>query len=225
MKYLFIYILFLLLLFLTNSSIAQSKTKHIGFYFQPEYSAMFLKDHVGNAVGFNLGIISKNKRWEMGIRYYGRSGPINQHQEFELVLNSGTSYKGKSVLNLGADHGYLGIEMAYIHTFSNRLFFRIPISIGQLGAGFYLKDEDRITPDGRRVSEWENELQGNEDAGFSISSEIGTQLFYQSFKKQENILIGIGLHLNNTYGYKSFIGGDDYFNNTFRFSIGLRLKI
>ena len=197
----------------------------IALTFQPEYSAMLLKEHVGNAVGFNIGFTTRNDKWDFGIRYYGRSGPINQHIEYDLVLEPGTTYKGKSTLKLGADHGYFAIEGAYNLKISDKLLLRFPISFGQLGAGFYLKGEDRKTPDGRRVSEWEDELQNRTDAGFGLASEIGTQLFYQPFKNQPHIMFGTGVQFTNTYGYSSFLGGDDFYNNKFRISVGLRVRI
>lgn len=218
------FITILLLICLTQNSYGQDQGKKIGFYFQPFYSAMFLEGHVGNAVGFNTGITSKNKKWDVGIRFYGRSGPINNHQEYELVLPEGRTYKGKSTLNLGADHGYFALEVAYILPLAeDRVLLRFPVSFGQLGAGFYLKGDDRITPDGRRVNEWEDELQDGTDAGFGLSSEVGIQAFYQPFPNVPLLRIGAGLHFANTYGYESFLGGNDFYNNKLRADIGLRV--
>jgi hypothetical protein len=204
----------------------QRESSKIGFYLQPEYSAMFLDEHVGNAVGFAVGIQSKNNIWDFGIRYYGRSGPINLHQEYELVLPEGETYKGKSSLFLGADHNYLGVEVAYNIRLSNkRLALRIPVSIGQIGAGFYLKGDDRFTPDGRRTSEWEDELQNNSDAGFGISSEFGVQVVYQISHKNKSIHLVMGGTYMNTYGYESFLGGTDFYNNKVRTTIGFRFTL
>lgn len=208
--------------FFTESGFAQHQENRVGFYFQPFYSAMFLENHIGNAVGFNMGITTKNKKWNLGIRYYGRSGPINLQQEYELALPEGQTYKDKSVLQLGADHGYLGLEAAYqIALNSNRLKIRIPFSFGQLGAGFYLKDDDRDTPDGRRVNEWEDELQNGTDAGFGLASEIGIQVIHRIVPSLEQLNFVGGLHYLNTYGYESFLGGDDFYNNKLRASIGI----
>lgn len=202
---------------------ANSKLPSIGFYFQPEYSSMFLKDHKGNTVGFGLGITSKNDKWDVGIRYYGRSGPINLHKEYELALPEGTTYKGKNTVMLGVDHGYLGLEAAYNISLSNeRLAIRIPVSFGQFGAGFYLKGEDRFTPDGERTSVWEDQLQGGSDAGFGFCSEIGTQIIYQISAVNEHIHLMTGVAFMNTYGYESFLGGTDFYNNKIRASVGFR---
>lgn len=49
-----------------------------------------------------------------------------------------------------------------------------------MGADFYLFGDNRITPDGRRVSEWENDLMGDNDAEFSLMYEGGVRLHYDS---------------------------------------------
>ncbi|SRR6056297_333085 len=222
----------ILALFLASiSSIAisqettQTESQSIGFYFQPEYSAMFLNDHVGNAVGFGLGITTKNKKWDFGIRYYGRSGPINP-KEYELVLPEGETYKGKSSIMLGHDHGFLGLEAAYNFRLKNsRLMIRIPVSFGQFGAGFYLRGDDRYTPDGERTSVWEDKLQGGEDAGFGFCSEFGAQFIYKLSAKNEHIHIMMGATYLNTYGYESFLGGKNFYNNKVRASVGFRFDL
>jgi hypothetical protein len=213
----------LFLLSVAWSQEGEKTEKGLGFYFLPEYSAMFLKDHIGNAIGYSIGLSTPSRKFDFGVRYYGRSGPINLHQEYDLVLPDGQTYKGKSILKLAGDHGYLGFEVGYNHKLVNRLSLRASVSFGQLGAGFYLQDDDRETPDGRRVNEWENELQDGSDAGFGLASEVGLHLYYQVFPNIENIAIGTGAYYTNTYGYSSFIGGDNFFNNKVRAFVGLRL--
>ena len=201
-----------------------TETQSLGFYFQPEYSSMFLDDHIGHAVGFGIGITSKNGNWDFGIRYYGRSGPINP-KEYELVLPAGETYKGETSIMLGHDQGYLGLEAAYNIALKNeRLRIRIPMSFGQLGAGFYLKGEDRFTPDGQRTSVWEDQLQGGSDAGFGFCSEFGAQFIYQLSAKNKHINMMLGASYLNTYGYESFLGGQDFYNNKVRTSIGFRFS-
>ncbi|MEM6802450.1 MAG: hypothetical protein AAF696_13660 [Bacteroidota bacterium] len=216
------YVLLFLMIFLGQNTFSQTEHRKLGFYFQPFYSGMFLENHIGNSVGFNIGLRSKNEKWEFGIRYYGRSGPINENQTYELILPEGTTYKGKSVLNLAADHGYGGVEIAYhLPLNAESLSLRIPLSVGQVGAGFYLLGEDRETPDGRRVNEWEDELQDGTDAGFGIASEIGLQLLYQLSPKMKHLKILGGAHYMNTYGYESFLGGNDFYNNKLRVDVGI----
>ena len=205
----------------TNGS---SQENGLGFYFQPEYSAMFLGDHVGNAVGIGIGITTKNRKWDIGIRTYGRSGPINTGQLYDLVLEDGVTYKGKSVLQVANDHGYLGLEIAYnLRLNSERVLLRFPVSFGQFGAGFYLLGDDRITPDGRRVNEWEDELQGSNDAGFGLLSEFGGQVIYQVMPNNRHLNLFAGVTYTNTYGYSSFLGEEDFYNNKLRVSLGIRV--
>lgn len=213
-----------LFLAFSNNIFSQDQNNKLGFYLQPEYSAMFLDDHIGNAVGVGIGITTKNRKWDIGLRVYGRSGPINLHQQYELVLPEGNTYKGKSVLSLANDHGYLGAEVAYnLKLNSDRMMLRFPFSFGQFGAGFYLQNDDRITPDGRRVNEWEDDLQEGEDAGFGLASEVGVQLVYQIIPDNPHFHFATGITYTNTFGYESFLGGEDFYNNKLRASFGLRV--
>jgi len=203
---------------------ASSQEGGIGFYFQPEYSAMFLNDHIGNAVGVGIGITTKNRKWDLGVNSYGRSGPINTAQLYDLVLPEGTTYKEKSILKVANDHAFLGLEVAYnLRLKSDRLMIRFPVSFGQFGAGFYLLDDDRNTPDGRRVNEWEDELQGGKDAGFGLLSEFGSQIIYQIIPDNRHLNLFLGITYTNTYRYSSFLGDKDFYNNKVRGSMGIRV--
>lgn len=51
-----------------------------------------------------------------------------------------------------------------------------PLAVGYGGFGFYLHGEDRDTPDGRRVSEWENELFGGRDSFLGLMLDAGLRL-------------------------------------------------
>ncbi len=208
---------------MTLFTIEAQETK-IGFYLQSEFSAMFLDQHIGRAAGMNIGISSASRKWDFGFRYVGRSGPINEHMDYELVLPQGENYNGKEVLFLGADHGYFGLEVAKNWRWlDNRLLLRVPVSFGQIGAGFYLRGEDRKTPDGARVSVWEDKLQDGTDAGFGLASELGAELFYHPFPSR-HLSIGGGIHYTNTYAYTSFLGGDDFYNNKLRMNLGIRVS-
>ena len=52
----------------------------------------------------------------------------------------------------------------------------LPLAIGQAAFGFYLPAKDRVTPDGRRVSAWENELFGGKDSSPAIGLEAGIKV-------------------------------------------------
>lgn len=215
-------ILVVFITFYTTNAFSQENG--LGFYFQPEYSAMFLSDHIGNAVGVGIGMTTKNKKWDIGIRSYGRSGPINTRQLYDLVLPEGTTYKGKSIIKVANDHAFLGFEVAYnLKLKSDRLMIRFPVSFGQFGAGFYLLGDDRDTPDGRRVNEWEDELQGGNDAGFALLSEFGSQVIYQIIPDNRHLNLFFGITHTTTYGYSSFLGDEDFYNNKIRGSVGIRV--
>ncbi|MFK7922814.1 MAG: hypothetical protein AB8H47_12695, partial [Bacteroidia bacterium] len=166
-------------------------------------------DHLGRTMGFQTGFIFANGHLKTGFFYYGRSGPINP-QTYELILPSGTEYNGKSSLNLGADHGAFGLFVSPVVSLGSDWQLEVPIKFGQMGAGFYLVGEDRVTPDGRRVSEWEDDLMGASDAGFGWLLEGGVRLS-RALPTEANIRVGAGIHYSQTIGYDSFLGGTDFY--------------
>lgn len=184
------------------------------WFLAPEVSGIFRGDHLGRAVGFRTGFEVWKENLQIGFFYYGRSGPIND-QTYVLELPSEKAYKGKTSLQLGADHAAFGLVLEPKIALSSKLKLHIPLSLGQLGAGFYLKDADRITPDGRRVSEWENELMDSMDAGFGWLVEPGVRLGWQL---NANQAVQLGLHYSQTIGWETFIGGTDFYNK-FRLSL------
>ena len=101
-----------------------------------------------------------------------------------------------------------------------RVNLEVPLVFGQIGAGFYLKGEDRHTPDGRRVSEWENELLNNMDAGFGWMVEGGVRVSTAMDRRGE-IVGGLGLHYTQTIGWETEVGGTNYYNLP-RLSVFLR---
>ncbi len=170
---------------------------------------MLLKEHTGIAPGVEVGVKVLRQRLQIGIIAYNRSGPINPHTE-TLTLEDGQTYKGQSQLKLRADHGAFGIVVAPQFRFG-KVILDIPLTIGQMAAGFYLTGDDRITPDGRRTSEWEDELMGETDSGAGSFVEGGLRVKLP-LNASETILGGVGFHYTQTLGYESFVGGSDYYN-------------
>ncbi|MEO1450586.1 MAG: hypothetical protein AAFV07_13740 [Bacteroidota bacterium] len=205
-------------LIITGSLFAQEgqKTRKVGWFLNPEYSALLHRDHVGNAVGLQTGIRILQNRLHVGIFAYGRSGPING-QTFPLTLPDGQTYKGKSSLEVRADQGAFGILLAPQFSISDQWSMDIPVLAGQMGAGFYLFGEDRNTPDGRRVSEWENELMGGTDAGFSLHFEGGVRFKYALHAHAKMTL---GLHYAYAPQWETFVGGAGFYNVP-RISLGV----
>lgn len=192
----------------------QKKTK-LGWYVSPEVSAMFLPDHVGKAVGFQMGFRFFKDHLKVGYFFYGRSGPINR-ATFTTKLQDGVTYKGKSQLELRADHGAFGLMIApSFHLPGSRVEIDVPIYIGSIGAGFYLAEDDRKTPDGRRVSEWENELFLKQDAAFAGLTEFGIRVLFPT--KNPYTKIGIGMHYAMVSDWKTYYDPNgEFYNNKFR---------
>lgn len=199
----------------TNTKTATSK---VGWYISPEISAMFLDDHVGNAIGFQMGFRFFKDRLKLGFFGYGRSGPINT-ETFAIDLQQGVTYKGKTQLQLRADHGAFGLMIAPSLKFPNtKIEIDIPILIGGVAGGFYLADEDRNTPDGRRVSEWENELFDGKDASFSGLTELGLRILFPT--KNPCVKMGLGLQYTLASDLKTYYDpSGNFYNNTLRTSL------
>ena len=207
----------IILVFIVNQVFSQQFGKSkIGWFISPEIGGIFHGDHLGKTVGASLGIKAFNDRLKIGIIGYGRSGPINS-QEFFIEASGGQSYKGGSTLKLRADHGVIGLLIA--PTFKiDKFQIDLPIGLGQIAAGYYLTGDDRNTPDGRRVSEWENQLMDERDAGAGSWLEFGTRVFFPL--KNEHILLGAGLHYTLAPGWETYYNPDgDFYNNKFRFSL------
>lgn len=211
------FILLLTAIFLIQLLSAQSSSApKVGWYVSPEYSTLLHQDHIGHAVGFQTGVRILKNRLQVGFFYYGRSGPING-QTFSLDLPDGETYKGQSTIQLRADQAAFGLHLAPQFKLGENWNLDIPIMIGQMGAGFYLFGDDRNTPDGRRVSVWENELMEGVDAGFSLHLEGGVR-----FKRQiqEHARLMLGLHYAYAPSWETFVGGTTFYNVP-RISLGV----
>jgi hypothetical protein len=199
---------------LTNTA----KNHKIGWFVTPEYSSMFLKDHIGHAVGFSIGFKFLKDHLKIGFYNYGKSGPINSHT-INTPLPDGKTYKGKSSLDLRADHGAFGLMIAPSFTLpKSKIEIDFPINYGAVVGGFYLAGDDRKTPDNRRVSEWENELFEGKDAGFGGMFEFGVRAFVPT--KINGLQWGIGVHYTTTQNWTTFADpSGDFYNNKFRASV------
>ena len=192
------------------------RTKKIGWFITPEIGAMFLEDHVGNTVGASFGMKVWKNRLKIGINAYGRSGPINP-KTFTVEAYNGQTYKGSSTLKLRADYGTIGIMIAPTFKLKN-VEIDVPISYGMGGGGFYLVGDDRNTPDGARVSEWENKLMNGEDAASGSWLEFGVRGFFPT--KIKGIQFGAGVHYSMVQGWKTFYDqSGEFYNNKLRASL------
>jgi len=207
-----------------NLTFAQESSQppsRISWFVNPEIGGIFHDDHFGKTLGVSFGVKMLNNHLKVGAQFYGRPGPINS-QEYEITPSNGQTYKGKSTLSLRADHGTIGIFLAPVFDL-DKVRIEIPLSAGTMGGGFYLQDEDRKTPDGDRVSVWENRLMDEKDASFSTFYEFGGRVFLPLSNR--NVSMGLGLHYTLTPGWETYADPDgDLYNNRFRVSFVLGLE-
>jgi hypothetical protein len=215
-------IIAIILITISNNTFAQEpstfKGAKIGWFITPEVGTMFLKNHVGKSVGFAFGFKLWKERLKVGFISYGRSGPINR-ATFNTKFYNNQTYRGKSTTDVRADWGTFGLLLA--PTFKiKKISIDVPIMLGGGAGGFYLFGDDRITPDGDRVSVWENKLFNGEDAGFGGLAEIGARVFLPT--KIKGITYCAGLHYTITSGWKTNVDpSGNFYNNKLRASLFL----
>lgn len=118
-----------------------------------------------------------------------------------------------------ADHGTFGLLIAPVFNLS-KVRVELPITVGQMGGGYYLTGIDRDTPDGDRVSVWEDRLMDGRDAGFSMFYEVGTRVFVPM--GHPNLSLGLGLHYSMAPDWETYADPTgDLYNNRFRMAIVL----
>ncbi|MBK7759611.1 MAG: hypothetical protein IPI35_25080 [Deltaproteobacteria bacterium] len=81
-----------------------------------------------------------------------------------------------------------------------RLHLELPMMIGYGGYGFYLHGEDRVTPDGRKPSAWENELLAEADSAFGVAANVGLRA---SWAGTALVRPTAGLHYQTVLGYEA----------------------
>lgn len=211
-------VVYLLLATSLHAQDQKTKPTKIGWFVTPEVGTMFLDDHIGKTVGTSLGVKIWKNRLKVGAFVYGRSGPING-ATFAAVLPEGVTYKGQSRLNLRGDHGMFGLLVAPVFRLK-AVEIDVPIMVGVFGAGFYLSGDDRKTPDGARVSEWENKLFAGRDAAFVNAMEVGLRAFIPT--KIKGVRVGAGLHYIMARGVETYYDpAGDSFNNRLRASLSV----
>ncbi len=130
-----------------------------------EWRVMTLGGHVSHGPGFAAGISLLEGQLRVGIAGLNRPGPWNP-ATFDVELAGDTTYRGKRSLSLRSDGAMAGPQLALAFAVPKVpwLAVTLPFTVGYGGFGFYLHGDDRVTPDGRRVSVWENELFDGRDS-------------------------------------------------------------
>jgi hypothetical protein len=152
----------------------------VGGFVDLEWRVLGLAEHVSHGPAFAAGVTFLNGLLRLGIGALGRPGPINP-ATFDVRVPDGKTYKGKRDLELKSDGAMVGVHLGLSLPlpFYEPLSIQVPLTVGYGGFGFYLHGEDRETPDGRRVSEWENELFDGKDSFLGVVIDTGLRLGYQ----------------------------------------------
>jgi hypothetical protein len=201
-----------------NPNVTEKKSK-VGWYVTPEVGAMFLKDHVGTSLGATFGLKFWKDRIKFGAVIINRPGPLNS-ATFKTQTANNTSYLGRTSFDLRADWAMFGATLAPVFKLKD-VEINVPISFGGAAGGFYLHGDDRKTPDGDRVSVWENKLftaPGLDEASGGGWTEFGVQTFFPT--KVKGMQIGAGVHYMLISGFKTYNDpNNEMFNQKLRASV------
>jgi hypothetical protein len=159
---------------------SEARDVPVGGFVDIEWRVMGLAEHASHGPAFAAGVTFLNGILRLGIGGLGRPGPINP-ATFDVALPEGTTYKGKRELSLKSDGAMVGghVGLSFRMPFAEELAIMLPVTIGYGGFGFYLHGDDRDTPDGRRVSEWEDELFEGKDSFLGVVVDTGLRFGYQ----------------------------------------------
>jgi len=180
----------------TSSAAAQDEAPVAAPYVDLGWRVMGLADHVSHGPDFQAGV----RLWDhlkIGLAGFARPGPINP-RTFRHELPAGETYRGQSSLDLRSDGAVVGLVVA--PTFRiRRLNIEIPVLVGFGAFGFYLTGDDRETPDGERVSTWENALLDGADSSGGITLDVGLRLSVDT--RLPYVRPFVGLHYTRVFGY------------------------
>ena len=158
----------------------KEETSRVGAFVSLEWRSFLLGGHLSHGPAFSAGASLLGGHLKIGLAGFGRPGPWNP-AEFSVKLSEGVTYKGKDTLTLRSDGGMLGVQVAGAFRLSRLpVTIELPVLLGFGGFGFYLQGEDRITPDGDRVSVWEDRLFNDTDSFIGPMLEGGVRAAFAS---------------------------------------------
>ncbi|MEM9865781.1 MAG: hypothetical protein AAF938_29505 [Myxococcota bacterium] len=184
-------------------------------YLRLGWRVMGLADHVSHGPDFTAGVLL----WDhllIGVGGFARPGPINP-KTFDVDVVG--EYQGRDRVDLRGDGALIGLTVGARFDLSNAIALQVPVTLGFGAFGYYLHNEDRNTPDGRRVSEWENELLDGRDASGGMAIDAGLQISIRL--PVDWLRLSAGVHYAQVIGYDAFVR-DDY--RGFSGSIGLEMS-
>jgi hypothetical protein len=149
----------------------------VGVYADLEWRALGVAEHLSHGPGFSIGASFLDGWLRVGVAGFARPGPMNP-ATWEVPTADGSSYRGRDRLTLRSDGNFLGVQLALAFEVPGVpwLAISIPVTVGAAAFGFYLTGDDRRTPDGARVSEWENRLLDERDSSTALGIEAGLRL-------------------------------------------------
>ena len=152
----------------------------VSLFINLEWRVYGLGQHVSHGPALAAGVSLLDDHLRIGLGGLARPGPFNP-TTFDVTLEDGTEYRGQSTLSLRNDGMMAGLHLSYSTAlpFAQALAFQVPVTFGYGGFGYYLTGDDRDTPDGRRVSEWEDELFDGRDAYIGFVLDGAVRIRYQ----------------------------------------------
>lgn len=151
----------------------------VGMFIDLEWRLMGLAGHVSHGPGFAAGATFFDGALRVGAGGLSRPGPFNP-ATFDVAIPDGATYKGQSKVSLRSDGAMAGVHLSFSLALpGERLALQVPVTLGYGGFGFYLTGDDRKTPDGRRVSELEDELFEGRDSFLGLVIDAGLRLRYE----------------------------------------------
>jgi hypothetical protein len=150
----------------------------VGMFIDLEWRVMGVGAHVSHGSAFAAGASFFDGALRLGVGGLSRPGPFNS-KTFDVTIPEGRTYKGKTVLSLRNDGGMAGLHVGLsVDAPLDGFAVDLPLTVGYGGFGYYLSGLDRETPDGRRVSEWEDELFDGKDSHLGIVVDAGLRIRY-----------------------------------------------
>lgn len=204
----------------TEPSSNESRRRQVAApYVGVDWRVLGIADRVSNGPGFQVGVLLF-EHLRIGFAGFARPGPINP-ATYELNLPAGQTYKGQSSLDLRSDGSLFGLQLAPVLSLgkARRFEIELPVILGFGAFGFYLTGDDRRTPDGRRVSAWENELMDGRDASSGFAVDVGIRFSVDVYRRW--LRVYAGAHYSSVIGYDAFLQ-DSY--EGFSGAVGLEVR-
>lgn len=179
--------------------LGSSGAAYAGAFVSLEWRGYAMAEHLSHGPAFAAGASLWDDHLRIGLAGTARPGPMNPHT-FAFDVPSG-DYKGQETLQLRSDGAVTGLLVSPgLDVAQGRLHLELPMMVGYGGYGFYLHGEDRVTPDGRKPSAWENELLADADSAFGVAANVGLRA---SWAGAGLVRPTAGLHYQTVLGYEA----------------------